>query len=319
MRKHFVSIIFVSALLPAIANAQYQLDYVTSWPSGPNQYDLAVAPNGNVYVIDINTNDVRYFSPTGQLLGQWVTTNDDPAGLYGTPTGLGIGNQGHVFVVDANGIQSTAYIHEYGSGGGLIATLPVAGPARGISFDGQGNIYTASNVSPPDTSAGVRKYNSAGQFLMRFPAPDPRMFFVDNTGNLFVSNGVPAKVQKFAPDGTLLAETSGSGVCSQFNIIWGIADDGHGNAAMTNIMWPAPPGTPNLILFAGDLTCVQSWRLLPPPGDPEPGTFLDLAFDGSGHMYIADTTYHRILKYRYSRTATPTLDATWGQIKSQYR
>lgn len=318
MRKLFV-FISLALFVPAIAEAQYQLDYVMSWPSGPNQYDLAVAPNGNVYVIDINTNDVRYFSPTGQLLGQWVTTNDDPGGLYGTPSGLAIGNQGHVYVVDTNGILPTAYIHEYGSGGGLIATLQVPGPAHGICFDDQGNFYTGSDVNFPDTTAGVSKYNAAGQFLMRFPAPDPRMFFVDHSGNLFVSNLIPGKVQKFAPDGTLTSETSGSGACSQFNIIWGIADDGHGNAAMTNIMWPAPPGTPNLILFAGDLSCVQSWRLLPPPGDPEPGNFLDLAFDGSGNMYIADTTYHRILKYRYTRTSTPTAVATWGQLKSRYR
>ena len=290
----------LASAVPAIAEAPFTVEYVKSWPSGPNQYDLAVASNGDVYVVDINDGDVRSFSPEGVPLARWAPP--------GTPVGVAIDRHGVVHVAGGG------VIRRYSADGIFLSSVPVAAPTRGVAVDTSGNLYTASGgPGDTDTTACVRKYDVTGRYLLRFPAPDPVMFHVADDGSVFVTNGgqhhgagnVAPLIQKFSPAGELVAETTGNGDCDRFHILWGITGDGRGNVAAMNIRWPAPEGTPNLNLFSDSLRCIQAWRLQPPPGDPDPGTFLDIAFDGAGHFYLADTFHQRIVKYRYARVVPP--------------
>ncbi|MGH7731850.1 MAG: hypothetical protein ACRENJ_11445 [Candidatus Eiseniibacteriota bacterium] len=42
-----------------------------------------------------------------------------------------------------------------------------------------------------------------------------------------------------------------------------------------------------------------------------------MAVDAGGYVYVADTGNHRIQKF--SPDPSPTMSASWGRIKTQYR
>ena len=65
--------------------------------SGPR--DLAVAPNGAVYVVDNGNRRIQIFDATGLFLGQWGSQGTGP-GQFSSPYGIAIDPSGNVYVSD---------------------------------------------------------------------------------------------------------------------------------------------------------------------------------------------------------------------------
>ena len=61
---------------------------------------MAVAPNGNMYVVNVNNHRIQYFTSTGSYLGVWGSYGsgngqfNDPADVAESPSG------GRVYVTD---------------------------------------------------------------------------------------------------------------------------------------------------------------------------------------------------------------------------
>ena len=70
--------LYITVCVTAATLALGDYVYEGQWGSegsGSGQFDrpreVALAPNGNVYVIDTYNNRVQYFTPTGNFIGAW--------------------------------------------------------------------------------------------------------------------------------------------------------------------------------------------------------------------------------------------------------
>jgi len=71
------------------------------------QRDLAVAPDGSIYVADTENNRIQHFDPQGNLLNAWGSfgagtdaNNPAPGGVFNEPWGIAVGPDGSVYVAD---------------------------------------------------------------------------------------------------------------------------------------------------------------------------------------------------------------------------
>ncbi len=74
-----------------------------SYGTGNGQFraptDVAVAPNGDVYVVDMDNERIQYFTSTGSFLGKWGSVGTGP-GKFDWPAGIAVASNGNVYVVD---------------------------------------------------------------------------------------------------------------------------------------------------------------------------------------------------------------------------
>jgi tripartite motif-containing protein 71 len=112
-------------------------------------FDIAVAPNGNMYVVDGIDNYVTYFSPSGSRLGAWGREGSGE-GEFNSPLGVAIGPDGTVFVADT-GNHRVQYFTAAGSFLGSFGGLG----------SGQGRFYGPDSVAvAPDGTVYVADFRT---------------------------------------------------------------------------------------------------------------------------------------------------------------
>jgi tripartite motif-containing protein 71 len=62
-------------------------------------FDIAIAPDGNMYVVDSIDNYVTYFAPDGSRLGAWGREGSGE-GEFNSPRAIAVGPDGTVFIAD---------------------------------------------------------------------------------------------------------------------------------------------------------------------------------------------------------------------------
>ena len=278
---------------------------------------VAVDSAGNVFVADANysyslpdstSNTIRKVSPAGV-----VTTLAGSAGGFGNrdgvgsaarfhePSGVAVTSAQDVFVADtrnhtirkitpAGGVSTFAGIAGAGGssdGPGSLARF--ASPA-GIAADSAGTLYVADQNNhtirkiTPDglvtTLAGLAGNRGSADGVggaARFSSPQG--VAVDSTGNVFVADSYNNTVRKITPDGTVstLAGVAGSP---------GSVD---GTGAVARFNFGRPGWSPSSYYYAGDV-----------------------AVDGAGNVYVADTGNYTIRKITPAGVVT-TLAGSAGQ------
>jgi glucose/arabinose dehydrogenase len=104
-------------------------------PSG-----IAIGPNGDVYVADMNNNVVDQFSPGGAFLGTFISS-----GLF-EPTGLAFGPDGYLYVANFGNFNDS-YIERFNASGNPVDGSPFVPYTTGlddpeaIAFGPDGNLY----------------------------------------------------------------------------------------------------------------------------------------------------------------------------------
>jgi predicted membrane-bound mannosyltransferase/sugar lactone lactonase YvrE len=111
-------------------------------------WDLAVGPDGSVYVADTWNHRIQKFTPRGEFITTWgfgISQTGDPFGFYG-PRGIAVNEDGLVFVTDTGNKRVVVFDSE----GGYVTQIGSGGFAPGqfdepvgISVDGAGQIYIA--------------------------------------------------------------------------------------------------------------------------------------------------------------------------------
>jgi DNA-binding beta-propeller fold protein YncE len=159
--------------------------------------DVAIDPQGNVWVVDTGTNRVVKYSSSGGFLQQFGDRGVGP-GQFSEPTAIEISNNGDIFVADSGNrrVQRFSpgfeFVAEYGIPGWL-AVDPVAKPYIALMPDG-GLI-----VSDPTQNKLFRLDPSGipvATFDAEAPLAMPRGIAFDGRGYLYVAENQPDQVRR---------------------------------------------------------------------------------------------------------------------------
>lgn len=244
--------------------------------NGPS--DLAVDASGNLYVTDTNNHTVRKITADGvvtTLAGAAGTSGaadgTGSAARFDSPTGITIDGAGNLYVADTDNDTIRKITAD-----GVVTT--VAG--------------TAQSTGSADGGASAARFDH------------PSDVTVDASGNLYVADTDNDTIRKISPAGDVttvagLADTPGStdgaGSAARFFSPEGIAVDASGNLYIAD----TSNHTVRKISPAGTVTTLAGLAGTSGGSDGR-GTAArfqfpsDLAVDGSGNLFVADTDNHTI-------------------------
>jgi tripartite motif-containing protein 71 len=245
--------------------------FLGGFPVQPHAGGLAVDEQGNVYVAHWNSNKVAVYAPSGKLLRQWGQKGTAD-GEFQLPGSIAYGPDRLLYVPD----QGNSRIQKFTPQGEFVGKWGSHGTGPGQFGGGH----------PPGS---------------RFAGPQFIAF--DAAGNVYTTDAALDRVQKFTPDGRLLAfwgsessEPGGFGpppVDKQGREVTagpiGICVD------RENRVWVSATNS-RVQLFANDGTflCGLGGK------GTEPGHFHlphGIALDSQGCLYVADTMNSRIQKF----------------------
>ena len=275
-------------------------------------YDVAIGPDGYVYVADGSGNRIQKSTSDGEFVARWGSQGTGDGELNG-PYGIAIDPDGYVYVAEANNnrIQkftaAGAFVSKWGSQGADEGKLNWP---HGIATDADGNVYVADTANDR-----VQKFTSTGVFVAKWGSrgtgegefDSPYDVAVDQAGNIYVADCFNDRIQKFDAQGAFLAAwgSSGSGD-GQFSGPAGVAVDQNG------FVYVADSGNQRIQKLASDGAYVTQWGSY---GTSEPGEFQfpwGLAADQDGNTYVADKYNNRIQKF----TSNGEFVIAWGKSGS---
>jgi sugar lactone lactonase YvrE len=237
----------------------------------PHAGGVAVDPEGNVYVAHWNSNKVAAYSPQGKLLREWGRKGTGD-GEFQLPGSIALGPDGLLYVPD----QGNSRVQKFTREGKFVVKWGTRGKEPG-QFGGSQPV--------------------GGRFA------GPQFVAFDRAGNVYTTDAALNRIQKFTPDGKLLA-------------LWGNAGAEPGGFGPPPLNRDGKPGLGGPIALCVDRqdrvwvsatnNRVQQFtntgkflRALGGLGK-EPGRFRlphGLALDSCDNLYVADTMNSRIQKF----------------------
>jgi len=193
--------------------------------SGPN--GVALAPNGNVYVVDAGNFRVQYFTPAGSFLGAWATSGETE--LLGAGK-IAVAPNGNVYVTHVFG----RFVSYYTSTGSFLGSWGSRGSGPGQFENPHGIAVSAAYVVyvVDAVNNNVQYFTTSGSYLGRWGGPGggPGQFIVPvgvavaPDGSIFVTDAGNNRVQYFTSTGSYLGQWGTTGKNpGQFNYPSGIA------------------------------------------------------------------------------------------------
>src|SRR3954451_23500671 len=177
--------------------------------------DVAVAPDGRIYVADTYNQRVVWFDAAGHYLGQLGQT--DVAGSDAThlryPEGVAVDWDGNLYIADDRNNR----IQKFSATGALLASVGAPGDLDNpydVGVDRDENIYVADNmhhrvVKYAAQADGVQ-YTLAGTWGGRGEAPGqmltPRSIVVQPDGTNIVTDTGNGRIETFDANGNLAAD-----------------------------------------------------------------------------------------------------------------
>jgi DNA-binding beta-propeller fold protein YncE len=180
--------------------------------------DLALGPDGNLYVLDPFNGRVQVLAPDGTFLREFGEPGAGK-GQLAAPSGIGNDGDGRVYVTefgnrrlqifDSGGQFLAAWAPSAAAGGPFLAPADVAVDSAGTVWVTDARATRIYRLDPEGTVRGVVGESVAGQLRQIL---SPWGAAVDAAGNLYVAEYGGSRVRVFAPDGTPLGRIGEFGV-----------------------------------------------------------------------------------------------------------
>jgi len=273
-----------------------------------NPRDVALAPDGTLYISDTSNNRIQHLAADGSKLQVWgsyadISKGAAPGGTFNEPWGIAVGLDGSVYVADIwnHRIQKFTpdgeFINMWGYFGEADTPFAIWGP-RDIAIDGNGNLFVTDTgnhrivIYDPDGNY-INQFGSKGLEAGKFD--EPVGIAVDKDGLVYIADTWNQRIQ------VMVADASGSylPLINWEVVAWYgqsldnkpfIAVDNNGNLFTTD-----PEGyrvlhftnTGTFIDYFGDLgTDLKTFNL--PTG---------IITDDTGGLWIADAGNGRIMHF----------------------
>lgn len=312
------TIVLALALATAVhaseLNFQHVMD-IGAEGSGPGQFkyveDFAFGKNGELLITDASHAYVQAIDPrTGIFIGRLGGKGDGEANLE-KPEGIAVDGVGNIFVAD----YASGFVKKYDNSYKWLITFSGYGSKQGETMKSEfmdirdGRLYVPDagnnrvNVFDPDGKS-LFDFGGPGTEPGKFASPEAAKF--DSRGRLFVSDLKNDRIQVFDTEGKLLTVFGRSGERSgEFRAPAGLAFDRDDNLYVTEI------GNNRVQVFDKTGKFLTMWgRKGTAAGefDNPHGIIID---HGTGYVYVADTSNHRVQVFR------PTPPATSGNSTKQ--
>ena len=166
--------------------------------------DIAIDPDGNLYVTDTGNKRIQKFDPEGKFLGQWGGYGTGP-GQFNEPVGIAIDSEGNIYVADTWNQRVQKFDRNFN----YLTSWPIHGWESQsvvnkpyIAVDERNRVY----VTDPE-GYRVIVFDADGTFLYTFGqyGSDASSFnlpigvVVDEEGNVYVADSGNNRVMKFGP------------------------------------------------------------------------------------------------------------------------
>jgi DNA-binding beta-propeller fold protein YncE len=283
--------------------------FLTTWGSfgtSPGQFNqphgVALAPNGDLYVVDSGNSRVEYFKSGGSSLNGTWGTNGSGAGQFNNPSGIAIDGSSSVYVADTGNqrIQKfTAigtYVSQWGTAGNgngqFMSPAGVAvSPTGGVYVVDSGNrriqVFTTGGVY-------VSQWGTSGAGDGQFSSPSG-IAVAPGSGDVYVVDSGNARIQRFTSTGVFLGKWgSAGGGNGQFGSPWGVAVEASGNVYVAEV------GVSRVQKFNSGGAYLAKWGTSGTGNGQFEGAF-GVVVNGAGTVTVSDLLNSRVQKF-----GTPT-------------
>jgi predicted membrane-bound mannosyltransferase/sugar lactone lactonase YvrE len=175
--------------------------------------DLAVAPDGSIYVADTDNHRIQHLAADGTPLQVWGTFADiaqgtAPGGTFNQPWGIAVGQDGSVYVADTWNYRiqkftsDGQFVKMWGTNGQGETPEAFWGP-RDVAVDANNHVFVTDTGNKR-----VVEFDSEGNFITQFgqAGMDPGQFdepvglTIDSQGRVYVVDTWNQRIQVFTPD-----------------------------------------------------------------------------------------------------------------------
>ncbi|MBC6935624.1 MAG: TIGR03663 family protein [Chloroflexi bacterium] len=285
--------------------------------STPRQ--IAVGPDGKIYVAEEFNHRVSVFNPDGSLALSFGQQGGITGGVFERPNGIAVGPDGSLYVADTWNYRIQKFTPEgefitaWGQRGeyGLAAqTEPTDGfwGPRAVAVDAQGRVYVADTGNKR-----IRVYTSDGLFLYDIGSggsgsgqlDEPTGLALSPDGILYVADTWNRRISAFYLDGSpanLFVANDGTPV-NNFRIRAWFDDLGNrpylAFDGARGLLYVTDPDAGRVLVYDRGGSCVGAFGQLnrENPGLTEFASVGGVVVDGEGNVYVADAGSGRILQF----------------------